>query len=80
MAKIRITMSRSKDEEAPEVVSVAFKPTGNKPAARFKELMEWVKTQASIGTGITLTFTNNGGEKKTMYIDGDGSDRIVEVV
>lgn len=76
MSKIKFSLS--KDEQS-EVVSVTFKQSANNSAAKFKEIMEWVAAQASFGTGITLSFKNNGGEEKKMYIDGDGPDKILEV-
>ena len=46
---------------------------------RLKEFLEWIKNQAAMGTGITITAEDNGGEKVEMYIDGDGPDRIYEI-
>ena len=44
----------------------------------FVKFFEFLKT-ANTGTGITLTAVDNGGEKVTAYIDGDGADRIISV-
>jgi hypothetical protein len=46
---------------------------------RLKEFLEWIKDQAAMGTGITITAEDNGGEKKEIYIDGDGPDRIHDI-
>lgn len=48
-------------------------------AKRLRELLAWIKDQAAAGTGITITAEDNGGEKKEIYIDGDGPDRIYSI-
>lgn len=48
-------------------------------AERFKRLLTWVQGQAAMGTGVTITAEDNGGEKEEIYIDGDGPDRIYDI-
>ena len=48
-------------------------------AERLMQLLEFIKSQSAIGTGITITAEDNGGNKIEIYIDGDGPDRIYSV-
>lgn len=54
-------------------------PGENSPGPRLKEAFLWAQKEALSGTGVTVTLEINSGEKKSVYIDGDGADRIIEV-
>lgn len=89
MSKIKINLgevseSRVNDKDIPDsekdTLSVTFKKPGeNNPGEKLRDAFSWAKDRTSSGTGITITFEDNGGEKKSVYIDGDGADRIIEV-
>jgi hypothetical protein len=79
MSKLTISLS---DETASDVsrVEIAFKKPGqNNPGDKLRDMFTEAQSIIATGTGVTITFEYNSGDKKSVYIDGDGADRILEV-
>lgn len=89
MSKIKINLgevseSRINGKDIPEDqksrIELTFKKPGeNNPGEKLRELFTTAQSVCDGGSGVTITFEFNSGEKESVYIDGDGADRIVEV-
>jgi len=71
---------------APTGYKVSFE-VSSVSSDRLSTFFNWIASQTQAGTGVTLTATDNGGKKTTLYIgnapagylDGDGPQKLTKV-